>query len=459
MKSHHSPAHFSDHQSLDAKHHIHPFTNTKGLNEKGARVITKGEGVYIWDENGQKILDGMAGLWCVNMGYSQPSLVDAAIKQLNTLPFYNTFFQTTHPTVTQLAKAIAELTPSGLNRILFAGSGSEAVDTMIRLVRFYWSIQGHPDKHVLIARENAYHGSTLGGASLGGMKPMHQQGGPMVPNIEHIRQPYWYGEGDDLTPEAFGLLCAQALEEKILSIGADRVAAFVGEPIQGAGGVIVPPASYWPEIQRICKKYDILLVADEVICGYGRTGQWFGSQTFNIEPDIITMAKGLSSGYQPIAAVAIHDRIAHALESFNDDFNHGFTYSGHPVAAAVALANIELMQKTNIVEYVQNDIGPYFQKRLREVLADHPLVGHIEGIGLMAGIALVKSKQPKLWFSKEEPVGLICRDHCFNNGLVMRAVGNRMVLAPPLIISHEEVDLLCERARRCFDLTLETLNQ
>jgi putrescine aminotransferase len=457
MPSHQKAMSFSEHQTLDAKHHIHPFTNTKSLNQKGARVITKGEGVFVWDENGQKILDAMAGLWCVNMGYSQPKLVDAATEQLKTLPFYNTFFQTTHPSVSQLANAIAEITPEGLNRVLFAGSGSEAIDTMMRLVRFYWSIKGQPEKQVLIARHNAYHGSTLGGASLGGMKPMHQQGGPMVPNIEHIRQPYWYGEGNDLSQDEFGLICAKALEDKILEIGAERVAAFVGEPVQGAGGVIVPPASYWPEIQRICQKYNILLVADEVICGFGRTGNWFGSQTFTIQPDIITMAKGLSSGYQPIAAVAIHDRIVEALESFDDDFNHGFTYSGHPVASAVALANIKLMQETNIVERVRDVIGPYFQQRLRETLSDHPLVGHIEGVGLMAGIALVESKSPKTFFPADLAAGLICRDHCFNNGLIMRAVGNRMVLSPPLIINEAEIDLLCERARLCFDLTLDSL--
>jgi putrescine aminotransferase len=280
----------------------------------------------------------------------------------------------------------------------------------------------------------------------------------MLSGIEHIRQPFWYGEADGMEEDAFGLLCAQALEEKIIALGAERVAAFVAEPIQGAGGVIVPPDSYWPEIQRICRKYDVLLVADEVICGFGRTGHWFGSQTFGIEPDMITMAKGLSSGYQPIAAVAIHDRITEALESYDDDFNHGFTYSGHPVAAAVALANIELMQKTEVIEYVHKEIGPYFQQRLRDTLSDHPLVGHIEGKGLMAGIALVKSKEPQESFGQDQPAGLICRDHCFNNGLIMRAVGNRMVLSPPLIITRDEVDLLCERARLCFDLTLKSLN-
>jgi len=291
------------------------------------------------------------------------------------------------------------------------------------------------------------------------MSGMHKQGIPMVGGIEHIRQPYWYGEGEDMTEEEFGLACAKALEERILKVGPDNVAAFIGEPIQGAGGVIMAPANYWSEIQKICKKYDILLVADEVICGFGRTGSWFGSQTLDIKPDLISMAKGLSSGYLPISAVAVGDRVAKALDEMGEDFNHGFTYSGHPAAAAVALANIELMKKENIVEYVANDIGPYLQNKLRETLEDHPLVGHINGVGLIAGFALVKDKATKELFPSDIDVGYICREHCFNNGLIIRAVGSRMVMSPPLVITHAEVDELCEKAKLCLDLTLESLSQ
>lgn len=448
-----------DIQATDAAHHLHPFTNTGALNAKGARVISKGEGVWLWDTEGNKILDGMAGLWCVNMGYGRQELVDAATRQMQELPYYNTFFQTTHAPAAALAQAIASVTPGDLNRIFFAGSGSEAVDTMIRLVRHYWSVVGKPYRNIIIARENGYHGSTIGGASLGGMKGMHAQGGPLVPNIEHIRQPYWYGEAGDLSEEDFGKACAQALEERILKVGPENVAAFVGEPIQGAGGVIVPPANYWREIQAVCRKYGILVVADEVICGFGRTGSWFGSQTLDIEPDLITMAKGLSSGYLPIAAVALSDRIADALIAQDDDFNHGFTYSGHPAAAAVALENIRLMKAENIVDYVGTDIGPYFQQQLRATLAEHPLVGHIEGVGLMAGMALVQDKASRKAFPEDANAGMVCRNHCFENGLIMRAVGDRMVLAPPLVISRSEVDELCEKARHCFDLTLASLKQ
>ncbi len=443
--------------SLDAQHHLHPFSNMGALNKKGPLVIDKAKGVYLWDSEGNKILDGMAGLWCVNMGYGRTELSDAAFQQMQQLPYYNTFFQTTHAPAAQLAKEIASVTPGDLNHIFFAGSGSEAIDTIIRMVRQYWSIKGKPYKNILISRKNGYHGSTIGGTSLGGMSGMHGQGGPFLSGIEHICQPYWYGEGGGLSEEAFGLKCARALEARILKVGPDNVAAFVAEPIQGAGGVIVPPSNYWGEIQKICTKYDILLASDEVICGFGRTGSWFGCQTLGFQPDIMSMAKGLSSGYLPISAVAVGDRIANAFIEHDDDFYHGFTYSGHPVSAAVALANIKLMKKENIVEYVSKDIGPYLQKKLRDTLSDHPLVGDIVGIGLLAGIALVKNKETKEGFADDIDIGLICRDHCFANGLIMRAVGSRMVLSPPLIISHSEVDELCAKALKCFDLTLKSI--
>ncbi|MFT5721589.1 MAG: putrescine aminotransferase [Motiliproteus sp.] len=445
-------------QAIDAEHHLHPFTDTQALNATGARVITKAEGVYIWDSEGNRLIDGMAGLWCVNLGYGRQELVEAATKQMQQLPYYNTFFQTTHTPAALLAKEIAGITPGDLNHVYFANSGSEAIDTLMRMVRHYWTIQGKPSKKILISRDNAYHGSTIGGTSLGGMSGMHKQGGPWVPDIHHIRQPYWYGEGEDLSEAEFGLVCAQALEAKILEVGADNVAAFVGEPIQGAGGVIVPPSNYWGEIKRICDKYDVLLAADEVICGFGRTGSWFGSQTFGFQPDIMSMAKGLSSGYLPISAVAVGDRISNAFISSGEDFNHGFTYSGHPVAAAVALENIRLMKQDKIVEYVASDIGPYFQSKLRELLGGHPLTGHIEGVGLVAGIALVKDKARKELYPDALNIGGLCRDHCFDNGLIMRACGNRMVLSPPLVISHAEVDELLAKALLCFDLTLKQVS-
>ncbi|WP_165855106.1 aspartate aminotransferase family protein [Marinobacter sp. JSM 1782161] len=438
-------------QATDARHHLHPFTDTQALNDKGSRVIDRAEGVRVWDAEGNELIDGMAGLWCVNLGYGRQELVDAASEQLRTLPYYNTFFQSTHAPVTRLAKAIADITPGDLNRVFFANSGSEAVDTMIRMVRQYWTLKGKPYRKLLIARDNAYHGSTLAGASLGGMGPMHAQSAPLLPGIERIRQPYWYGEADGLSEDEFGLACARALEDKLLEVGPDNVAAFVGEPIQGAGGVIVPPASYWPEIQRICRKYDILLVADEVICGYGRTGSWFGCETFGFQPDIMTMAKGLSSGYLPISAVAVGDRIADTLVESGGEFAHGFTYSGHPAAAAVALENIRLLRDEGVIESVASDIGPYFQSKLRDVLGEHPQCGHIEGVGLIAGIALVRDRKNKTFFDRD--VGTLCRDECTAAGLIARACGNRIVLSPPLVIRRDEVDELVDRLRTALDNT------
>ena len=323
-------------QAIDAAHHLHPFTHSNQLAEKGVRVITAAKGVWLKDSEGEEVLDAMAGLWCVNIGYGRDELADAAARQMRELPFYNTFFQTTHVPVLMLAKKLAELAPGDLNHVFFANGGSDANDTNIRLVRTYWAEKGQPNRDVIISRWNAYHGSTIGGASLGGMKGMHGQGSLPIPGVAFIDQPHWWAEGGDKSPEEFGLERAQQLEAKIKEIGPDKVAAFIAEPIQGAGGVIVPPETYWPEIQRICKEYDILLIADEVICGFGRTGNWFGSQTVGIEPDVMTVAKGLSSGYIPIGASIISDKIADVLR--RTEFSHGYTYSGHPVACAVDFA-------------------------------------------------------------------------------------------------------------------------
>ncbi|HCF1395739.1 TPA: aminotransferase class III-fold pyridoxal phosphate-dependent enzyme, partial [Pseudomonas aeruginosa] len=300
-------------QALSRDHHLPPFTDYKQLNEKGARIITKAEGVYIWDSEGNKILDAMAGLWCVNVGYGREELVQAATRQMRELPFYNLFFQTAHPPVVELAKAIADVAPEGMNHVFFTGSGSEANDTVLRMVRHYWATKGQPQKKVVIGRWNGYHGSTVAGVSLGGMKALHEQGDFPIPGIVHIAQPYWYGEGGDMSPDEFGVWAAEQLEKKILEVGEENVAAFIAEPIQGAGGVIVPPDTYWPKIREILAKYDILFIADEVICGFGRTGEWFGSQYYGNAPDLMPIAKGLTSGYIPMGGVVVRDEIVEVL--------------------------------------------------------------------------------------------------------------------------------------------------
>ena len=442
-------------QKLDAAHHMHPFTTGDELAQKGARVITRAKGVFLTDSEGVEIIDGMAGLWCVNIGYGRDELAQVAARQMRELPFYNTFFQTTHVPAIALAAKLAELAPGDLNHVFFAGSGSEANDTNIRMVRTYWAMQGQPEKKVIIARKNGYHGSAMGSASLGGMAAMHEQGGLPIPDIHHINQPHWYAEGGDMTPEEFGLARARELEAAIAEIGEDRVAAFIAEPVQGAGGVIIPPETYWPEIQRICDKYGILLIADEVICGFGRTGNWFGAQTFNIRPDIMTIAKGLSSGYAPIGGSIVSDAVAAVIGS--GEFNHGYTYSGHPVAAAVALENLRLIEEENILGHVRDVAAPYLKQKW-EALTDHPLVGEAKICGMMASLALTPDKATRAQFAAEAgTAGLICREHCFANGVIMRHVGDRMIIAPPLVITPDEIDILIERAEKSLDGCLADL--
>ncbi|MEM9697388.1 MAG: aspartate aminotransferase family protein [Pseudomonadota bacterium] len=444
-------------QALDAAHHMHPFTTGTALAEKGARVITRAKGVYLTDSDGHEILDAMAGLWCVNIGYGRPELAQAAARQMNELPYYNTFFQTTHVPGIALAAELAKLAPPHLNQIFFAGSGSEANDTNIRLVRTYWAELGKPEKQHIISRRNAYHGSSVGSGSLGGMAFMHAQGGMPIPAIHHIGQPDWWGEGGDLTPEDFGRARAQELEEKILELGADNVAAFIGEPVQGAGGVIVPPDSYWPEIQRICKKHDVLLIADEVICGFGRTGNWFGSETLGITPDIMTVAKGLSSGYAPIGGSIVSDAIAEVINAC--EFNHGYTYSGHPMCAAVALENLRILQEEDILSHVRSVAMPALHAALHR-LADHPLVGGVQACGMMASLPLTPHRESRAAFASERgTVGLICREHCFANNLVMRHVGDRMIVSPPLIITPEEIEIFAARALKALDATYSDLKE
>lgn len=440
-------------QAADAAHFLHPFTDFQALSRKGARVIERAENIYLWDTEGHKILDAMSGLWCVNVGYGQQALVDAATAQLRQLPFYNAFFQTATPPAIELAELLAEVTPPQFKHVFFSGSGSEGNDTVVRMVRRYWDLLGQPERQVIISRDNAYHGSTMAGASLGGMSGMHAQGGLPIPGIVHIGQPYWHENGKGLSRDEFGLVAARWLEEKILEVGPERVGAFIGEPIQGAGGVIIPPATYWPEVQRICDQYGILLVSDEVICGFGRTGRWFGCETMGTKPDLMTFAKGVTSGYIPLGGVMVGERVARVLIEKGGEFAHGYTYSGHPVACAVALANIKLMRELRLVEHVRDDVGPYLASQFA-TLRDHPLVADAETCGLMGAILLAKDKATGKPFPESLEIGMVCRGHCFREGLIMRAVGDRMIIAPPLVITRAQIDEMMGLIRRCLDLTL-----
>ena len=450
-------------QAMDSAHYIHSFTDHGDLATRGARVMTHAEGIYVWDSEGHKILDGMSGLWCVNVGYGRKELADAAYQQMMTLPYYNSFIQTTNVPAAKLAAKLASLAPKvgdrSFNHVFYSSSGSESNDTNVRMVRRYWDLLGQPQRKTIIGRHNAYHGSTMAGASLGGMSGMHAQGDLPIPNITHIDQPYYFENALPGESEAdFGLRAAGWLETKILELGADKVAAFIGEPVQGAGGVIIPPATYWPEIQRIVDKYGILLISDEVICAFGRLGHWFAYEKFGYKPDLVTFAKGVTSGYIPLGGVMVGNRVAEVLIEKGGEFNHGYTYSGHPVACAVALANLELMEREKLVSRVKDDIGPYLAKRFAE-LNSHPLVGLAETCGFTAGLVLVKSKQTPTPFDSKLGVGMICRGHCFANGLIMRAVGDRMIIAPPLTMTHAQIDEMMALILRCLNLTMADLEQ
>lgn len=445
-------------QQIDSAHYYHPFTDHKSLAAKGARIISKADGIYIWDSEGEKILDAMSGLWCVNVGYGRQELVDAAAKQMQELPYYNSFFQTANVPAVKLAERIIGLAGDNYSHVFFSSSGSESNDTNVRMVRHYWATLGQPERKVIISRNNAYHGSTMAGASLGGMSYMHEQGGLPIPDIVHIEQPYHYGLAPNQDKDAFGVEAAGWLEAKILEVGPEKVAAFIGEPVQGAGGVIIPPQTYWPEIQRICDKYGILLICDEVICGFGRLGYWFGSQMMGCKPDLMTFAKGVTSGYMPLGGVVISKRVAQVLIEQGGDFNHGYTYSGHPTACAVALANIDILDKEGLVEKVRTETGPYLAQRFAE-LAAHPLVGNAETCGFVAGLALMKDKATHTPFDESLGVGMLCRNHCFANGLIMRAVGDRMIIAPPLCTTKAQIDDIMDLIHKVLDMTLADVKQ
>jgi putrescine aminotransferase len=447
-----SSAQIAELRQMDLAHHL-PAQSDYQVQQQlgGSRIIVRAEGCTIEDAEGKKMLDGMAGLWCVNVGYGRKELAEVAYEQMLQLPFYNTFFKTANEPAIRLANEVAGRLGSGLTHVFFNSSGSESNDTAFRLARHYWVLQGQPKRQIFISRWNAYHGSTVAGASLGGMKMMHAQGNLPIPGIEHVMQPYWFGEGFGEDKEAFGARAAAAIEARILEVGPENVAAFIGEPVQGAGGVIIPPPGYWPRVEAICRKYGILLIADEVICGFGRLGRWFGFQHFGFRPDIVSMAKGLSSGYMPISATAVSADIVNVLKQKGGEFIHGYTYSGHPTAAAVALRNLQIIAREKLVERVADDIGPYFSKAIA-TLNSHPLVGEVRSVGLIGAIEIVSRKgSNERFMGKEGTGGPVVRDACIRNGLMVRAIRDSIVMCPPLIITHAEVDKLVSIIERSLN--------
>jgi len=445
-------------RQLDVAHHL-PAQSSYGLQVElgGSRIITHAAGSTVHDGDGHAILDAMAGLWCVNVGYGRPELVDVAARQMAELPFYNTFFRTATVPPIELAAKVAGLLGGDLQHVFFNNSGSESNDTVFRLVRTYWALKGQPQRSVFISRHNAYHGSTVASASLGGMDYMHVQGGLPIPGIEHVMQPYQFGEAFGEDPDVFAARAAQAIEDRILAIGPDNVAAFIGEPVQGAGGVIIPPPGYWQRVEAICRKYGVLLVSDEVICGFGRLGEWFGFQHYGIRPDVVSMAKGLSSGYLPISATGVSREIVEVLRASGQDFVHGYTYSGHPVSAAVALRNIQIIEDEHLVERTRSDTGPYLARALADRLAPHPLVGEARSLGLIGAVEIVSEKGTNRRHGSGGQAGPIVRDECIRRGLMVRAIRDSIVMSPPLVITHAEIDRVVDTIAAALDATADTL--
>lgn len=448
-------------QQLDTQRHLHPFTDFNEYAQKPGRVINRAEHIYIHDTDGNKMLDAMSGLWCCSLGYSQPSIAEAVNRQFQELPYYNNFFQCSNAPAIELADRLVRMTPDQFTHVFFTNSGSEANDTNIRLVRRYWDLKNQPQKRIILARTNAYHGSTIAAASLGGFEFVHKQF-DTLDYVDHIAEPNWYCNGGDMSEEEFGLYAARELEKRIDELGEENIAAFIAEPIQGAGGVIVPPDSYWPEVSRILKERDILFISDEVICGFARTGKLFGCETYGTEPDLLTFAKAVTNGFQPLGGVMVSDKVASVITSDGGEFGHGFTYSGHPIACAAALATMDIMEGTgghgsnglSMVDHVATNIGPYLQSKWA-ALGDHPIVGHVRGIGMLGSIELVRNKETKERLESDQKSGAVCREFCVSNGLIMRAVGDSMIISPPFVSSHEEIDLLIERATTALDLTAQ----
>jgi 4-aminobutyrate--pyruvate transaminase len=429
----------------DIAYLVHQQTDLASYQETGGTLMAKGDGVYVFDEHGRKYLEAMAGLWCASLGFSEKRLADAAYKQLLELPYYHTFFAKGHLPSVDLAEQLVKLAPVPMSKVLFQCSGSEANDAAIKLVWYYHNAIGKPAKKKIIGRVRGYHGNTVASVSVSGQPHMVADFDLPLPGFFHTDNPNYYRFAHDGESEAdFSTRMADNLEALILREGPETVGAFFAEPVQGGGGAITPPETYWPKIQAILKKYDILFVADEVICGFGRTGNMWGCQTYNLEPDMISCAKALSAAYQPISALLINEKIHQAMLAESrkiGSFGHGFTYGAHPVACAVALETLAIYAERDIVGHVA-EVSAAFLDGLK-ALESHPLVGNARGVGLIAGVELMADKATRTPFEASRKIGVLVQDKCQEAGLIVRAIGDRIAFTPPLIITAAQVqDLL-----------------
>ncbi|MDR3525478.1 MAG: aspartate aminotransferase family protein [Acetobacteraceae bacterium] len=450
-------------ESRDVANVLHPYTDLRGHLSAGPVVIGRGQGVRVWDENGREYFESVAGLWCASLGFSNERLVQAAAEQMRKLPFYHAFTAKSHLPMIDLAEMLIARAPVPMSKVFFANSGSEANDSAIKMVWYMNNALGRTEKKKIIGRIKGYHGITLASASLTGLPNNHRSFDLPLPGFIHTMTPHVYhgavpGESED----EFATRCADELEKLILAEGPETVAAFWAEPIMGAGGVILPPAGYFPKIQAVLKKYDVLMVADEVICGFWRTAQYWGSQTLGITPDILVCAKALSAAYMPISAVMVNERVFQALADESNKigtFGHGFTYSGHPVAAAVAIETLKIYDEINIGAHVAS-VGPYMQKELRRRFADHPLVGEVRGMGLIAAIELVADKASHTNFDPALKVGPRFVKLVEANGVIGRGLPNdSLAFSPPLIITAEEIDAILDRVATALDELYGQLRQ
>jgi 4-aminobutyrate--pyruvate transaminase len=441
--------------SRDIAYVLHPYTNLKAHLEKGPLVITEGKGVHVYDEDGKAYIEGLAGLWCTALGFGEERLVEAAAAEMRKLPFYHTFAHKSHDVGIELAERLIEMAPVPMSKVFFTNSGSEANDSVVKMVWYYNNAIGRPEKKKIISRIKAYHGVTVAAASLTGLPANHRAFDLPIANILHTDCPHYYRFGEEgESEEAFSTRLAANLEKLILDEGPDTVAAFIAEPVMGAGGVLVPPKGYFEKVQAVLRKYDILFIVDEVICGFGRTGNMFGTETFGLKPDIMTMAKALSSAYLPIGAVLISEPIFQALAEESDKigtFAHGYTYSGHPVACAVAIETLKIYEERNILGQVRR-VGPALQKGLR-ALSGHPLIGEVRGVGLVAGVELVRDKATKEPFDASDGVGAFCGGRAQEHGLIVRPLGDSIAFSPPLVITEAEIGEMIARFTMALDDT------
>ncbi len=433
----------------DHDHFLHPWTHFDSFNESGSLVIAESEGVYVYDSDGKKYMDGIGGLWCVNVGYGRTELIDAMVEQARQLVFFNPFTDTTNPPAAELAAKLASLAPANLNRVFFTNSGSMANDSALRLCQFYHARNGNPNKKHVIARRDSYHGSSYLAASVSGKAADRSPYFDYIEDtIHHVSSPNVYRRPEHMTEADFCDFLVAELEQKILEVGAERVGCFIAEPILGAGGVIVPPEGYHIRTSEVCRRHDVLYISDEVVTAFGRLGAMFASESvFGFQPDIITCAKGLTSGYQPLGAYIYSDEIHRVISAGGPDvmYTNGFTYSGHPIACAVALRNIALMEDENLCQHVRR-IGPYFEKRLQE-LRELDIVGDVRGSHLMMCIENIADKETRELLPDEVNIGKRISKRCEEQGLILRPVGHLNILSPPLIITESEIDELVEVLR------------